>query len=205
VTETRWLDERQQRAWRSFLAATRLLQAQLDRELQRDSGIPHTYYDILVRLSEAPDRVLRMSELADASESSRSRLSHAVTRLEEAGWVIRESCPTDRRGAFARLTTDGFAALVAAAPLHVNSVRRLLIDRLTDEQLDQLQVISEAILAGLRGTDVCPHGDTPDPQAPLATTTRPTKPVRAARLDTGATSDPQPLRSVATPDRSGLQ
>lgn len=155
MTEPRWLDPRQQRAWRSYLAATRLLQAQLDRELQRDSGMPHTYYEILVRLSEAPGRTLRMSELASASESSRSRLSHAVTRLEQAGWVSRESCPTDRRGAFARLTDEGFTALVAAAPSHVTSVRRLLIDRLTDEQLEQLRQISELVLIGLR--------DTPDP------------------------------------------
>ena len=157
MTEPRWLDARQQRAWRSFLAATRLLHAQLDRELQRDSGMPHTYYEILVRLSEAPDRVLRMSELADASESSRSRLSHAVSRLEEAGWVIRESCPTDRRGSFARLTDEGFAALAAAAPSHVGSVRRLLIDRLSDAQLDQLCEISELILGGLRGAEGCPE------------------------------------------------
>jgi DNA-binding MarR family transcriptional regulator len=160
MTEPRWLDGRQQRAWRSFLAASRLLHAQLDRELLRDSGMPHTYYEILVRLSEAPDRVLRMSELADVSESSRSRLSHAVTRLEEAGWVTRESCPTDRRGAFARLTDDGFAALAAAAPSHVASVRRLLIDRLTDEQVEQLRVISELVLGGLRGTEVYPDDRT---------------------------------------------
>jgi DNA-binding MarR family transcriptional regulator len=153
MTEPRWLDERQQRAWRSYLAASRLLRAQLDRELQRGSGMPHTYYEILVRLSEAPGRVLRMSELADASESSRSRLSHAVTRLEEAGWVTRESCPTDRRGAFARLTDEGFTALAAAAPSHVASVRRLLIDQLTDEQLEQLRVISEIMLDGLRDSE----------------------------------------------------
>lgn len=160
MTEPRWLDMQQQRAWRSFQAASRLLHAQLDRELHRDSGMPHAYYEILVRLSEAPDRVLRMSELADASESSRSRLSHAVTRLEEAGWVIRESCPTDRRGAFARLTDEGFASLAAAAPSHVASVRRLLIDRLTDEQVEQLRVISELVLSGLRGTEVYPNGCT---------------------------------------------
>ena len=153
MTGPRWLDERQQRAWRSYLAASRLLGAQLDRELQRDSGMPHPYYEILVRLSEAPGRVMRMSELADASESSRSRLSHAVTRLEEAGWVTRESCPTDRRGAFARLTDEGFTALAAAAPAHVTSVRRLLIDQLTDEQLEQLRVISEIVLGGLRDSE----------------------------------------------------
>ncbi|HEX2806386.1 MAG TPA: MarR family transcriptional regulator [Kineosporiaceae bacterium] len=147
---TRWLDADEQRAWRAYLSATQLLQAQLDRELQRDSGIPHAYYEILVRLSEAPDRVLRMSELANAAESSRSRLSHAVARLEAAGWVSRESCPTDRRGSFARLTDSGFAALEAAAPSHVASVRRHVIDQLTPEQVRQLGQISEAMLAGLR-------------------------------------------------------
>jgi len=147
---TRWLTADEQRAWRAFLSATQVLNAQLDRELQRDSGIPHGYYEILVRLSEAPGRVLRMSELAQAAESSRSRLSHAVARLEEAGWVRRESCPTDRRGSFARLTDEGFAALEAAAPAHVASVRRHLIDQLTPAQVRQLQEISEAVLAGLR-------------------------------------------------------
>lgn len=155
MTGTRWLDADEQRAWRAFLAASRLLHAQLDRELQHDSGIPHPYYEILVRLSETPDRTLRMSDLADASDSSRSRLSHAVARMEEAGWVVRESCPTDRRGSFARLTDAGFCALSAAAPSHVSSVRRLLIDRLTPEQVEQLRLISEAILLGLRGTETC--------------------------------------------------
>src|SRR3954452_17711309 len=145
---TRWLDAEEQRAWRAYLSATQLLAAQLDRELQRDSGLPHAYYEILVRLSEAPGRTLRMSELANAAESSRSRLSHAVARLEETGWVRRESCPTDRRGAFARLTDEGFAALEAAAPAHVESVRRHLLDRLTADQVRQLQEIFEAVLAG---------------------------------------------------------
>jgi DNA-binding MarR family transcriptional regulator len=148
--DVRWLDEEEHHAWRSYLAATRLLAARLDRELQRDSNIPHTYYEILVRLSEAPGRSLRMSELADAAESSRSRLSHAVARLEENGWVQRESCPTDRRGAFAVLTDAGFAALEAAAPPHVESVRRHLFDRLTREQVSQLAEICDAVTAGLR-------------------------------------------------------
>lgn len=150
MTDTRWLDDQEQAVWRSYLAATRLLAAQLDRELQQDSGMPHTYYEILVRLSESPDRTLRMSQLADASDSSRSRLSHAVARLEENGWVVRESCPTDRRGAFARLTDAGFAALAAAAPAHVESVRTHLLDPLTPEQVRRLGEISEAILRGLR-------------------------------------------------------
>lgn len=147
---TRWLDEQEHHAWRSYLAASHLLATQLDRELQRDSQIPHTYYEILVRLSEAPGRSLRMSELADASESSRSRLSHAVARLEKTGWMRREGCPTDRRGAFAILNDAGFEALAAAAPAHVEGVRRHLFDRLTREQVEQLAAICDQITAGLR-------------------------------------------------------
>ena len=143
--ETRWLDADEQRAWRAWLTATRGLGDILDRELQRDSGIPHTYYEILVRLSEAPDRALRMSSLAESSNSSRSRLSHAVARLEEAGWVERRDCPTDRRGQVAVLTDKGFAALEAAAPGHVRGVREHLFDRLTPEQVRQLREICEAI------------------------------------------------------------
>src|SRR3954454_3808128 len=116
---TRWLDDEEQQTWRAFLGATRLVFDQLDRELQRDCGIPHTYYEILVRLSEARERALRMSALADRSQSSRSRLSHAVARLEEKGWVTRELCETDKRGQIARLADKGFAALEAAAPAHV--------------------------------------------------------------------------------------
>ena len=150
---TRWLDDQEHHAWRSYLAATRLLKSQLDRELQRDSQIPHAYYEILVQLSEAPDRSLRMSDLADASESSRSRLSHAVARLEQSGWVRRESCPTDRRGAFAILTDTGFEALAAAAPAHVESVRKHLFDRLTREQVRQLAEICDVVTEGLREQD----------------------------------------------------
>ena len=129
----------------AFLDANQLLFEQLDHELQRDAGIPHGYYEILVRLSEAPDRTLRMSQLAERSQSSRSRISHAVARLEEAGWVRRETCPTDRRGSLAVLTDEGFAALAAAAPGHVEGVRSHLFDRLTAEQVCQLRTISEAV------------------------------------------------------------
>ncbi|MEU5550298.1 MULTISPECIES: MarR family winged helix-turn-helix transcriptional regulator [unclassified Micromonospora] len=142
---TRWLDPDEQRTWRAFLTASRALMEALDRELQRDAGMPHAYYEILVRLSEAPERRLRMSDLAEASGSSRSRLSHAVARLEAAGWVRREDCPTDRRGQIALLTDDGFAALAAAAPGHVEGVRRHLFDALSPAQVDQLRRISEAL------------------------------------------------------------
>lgn len=151
----RWLDEDEQQIWRTFIDMVRLLITTFDRELQRDSGIPHGYYEILVLLSETPAHMLRMSELAEMSLSSRSRLSHAVARLEEAGWIERRSCPTDRRGALAVLTDKGFAALQAAAPGHVESVRRHLFDPLTPAQLEQLAEISTAIRAGL-------HGDGPE-------------------------------------------
>jgi DNA-binding MarR family transcriptional regulator len=151
MAEPRWLDEPEQRAWRAYLTGSRLLAAQLDRELQQNSGIPHAYYEILVRLSEAPGRTLRMSDLALVSVSSRSRLSHAVARLEEAGWVRRDSCPTDRRGAFAVLTDEGFAQLAAAAPQHVDGVRMHLFDRLEADQVDQLRQIFEAVADGLSG------------------------------------------------------
>lgn len=145
----RWLDAEEQCTWRTFRTAVQLLDGHLDRQLQRDAGMPLAYYEILVRLSEAGQRRLRMSELAAGVQASRSRLSHAVARLEEAGWVRRESCPTDRRGQFAVLTEAGFAALDAAAPGHVACVREALFDSLTGAQLRQLRSISEALVGRL--------------------------------------------------------
>jgi DNA-binding MarR family transcriptional regulator len=149
MSEIRWLSEREQDIWRSFLSATLGLTDALARQLQRDAGMPHAYYEILVALSEAPDRTLRMSELAGIRNSSRSRLSHAVARLEEAGWVRRRDCPTDKRGSFAMLTDAGYAALESAAPGHVTEVRKKLFDQLTPEQVEQLGEISRAIQRGL--------------------------------------------------------
>ncbi|MGW1059839.1 MarR family winged helix-turn-helix transcriptional regulator [Micromonospora rubida] len=148
---TRWLDPDEQRTWRAYLAASRALMDTLDRELQRDAGMPHAYYEILVRLSEAPDRRLRMGDLADATGSSRSRLSHAAARLEASGWIRREDCPTDRRGQVAALTEAGHAALAAAAPGHVEGVRRHLFDALSPAQVDQLRRISETLSDHLAG------------------------------------------------------
>ena len=146
--EIRWLTADEQLAWRTFLTACQTLFSVVDAQLLRDSDIPHGYYEILVRLSETPGRALRMTQLAEASTSSKSRLSHAVARLEERGWVRRTDCPTDRRGQIAQLTDEGFAALAAAAPGHVDQVRRSLMDRLTPEQVDQLREISAAIIEG---------------------------------------------------------
>jgi DNA-binding MarR family transcriptional regulator len=131
----------------------------LDRQLQHEAGVPHTYYEILVRLSEVPDRALRMSQLAVSSMSSRSRLSHAVARLEETGWVRRRECPTDRRGAVCELTDAGFAALQAAAPGHVAAVRANLFDQLTPEQVVALRDISEALATHLGGDGRWPLGE----------------------------------------------
>lgn len=147
TSRPRWLTAQEQAAWRAFLGACQELFGTVDAQLQHESGMPHPYYEILVRLSEAPGRSLRMSQLAEASASSKSRLSHAVARLEERGWVRRMDCPTDRRGQIAELTEDGYAALSQAAPGHAEQVRRSLFDALTPEQVSQLATISAAILA----------------------------------------------------------
>jgi len=111
--------------------------------------MPHAYYAILVVLSEQPDGALRMTEIADRLRYSKSRLTHAIGRLEERGWVERAACPTDRRGAYAVLTEAGLTALAPAAATHVAGVRRHLFDRLAPEQVAQLLAIGEAIAAPL--------------------------------------------------------
>jgi len=141
----RWLDDEEQRAWRSFLRAAAAIDEALDRQLQRDAGMPHAYYQVLAMLSEAPDRTLRMSQLAEQTTSSASRLSHAVARLEEKGWVRRDKHPTDRRGSLAVLTEDGWVALRAAAPGHVAAVRQVLFDRLAPGQATQLRAITDRL------------------------------------------------------------
>src|SRR5215203_5775113 len=151
-TATRWLDADEQRAWRAYMYSWMLLGDRLDRELTRETGISHAYYEILVQLSETDGRALRMSELADRCLSSRSRLSHAVSRLEERGWVRRQVCPEDGRGQLAVLTDEGFAALEAAAPVHVESVRTHLFDQLTSQQVENMRDFGEALLRHLDAT-----------------------------------------------------
>jgi DNA-binding MarR family transcriptional regulator len=151
----RWLSESEQRAWRAFLQASAQLIQELDSELQHEAGLPLAYYQTLAMLSEAPDRTLRMSELAVRTWSSRSRLSHAVDRLEERGWVRRMSCPSDRRGSFAQLTDEGYAVLVAAAPSHVASVRRHVFDLFSPDDVTTLERISRTIADSLS----CPRAE----------------------------------------------
>ncbi len=143
---TQWLSPDEQRAWRAYVESTKVLFDALDRQLQHEADMPHAYYQVLVRLSEAPERSLRMSELADKTLSSRSRLSHAVARLEERGWVTRSNCETDRRGQVATLTDAGYSVLVDAAPGHVAAVRRFVVDALSADQLTALAEIGETIV-----------------------------------------------------------
>ena len=144
--DPRWLDDDEQRTWRAFLSASQLIVGQLDRELQRDADMPHAYFTILVVLSESPGRRLRMGELAELTWSSASRLSHAVTRLEQRGWVRREVCPSDKRGSLAEITEAGMRVLTSAAADHVRGVREHLLDLLTPEQQCQLREIGEVLL-----------------------------------------------------------
>jgi DNA-binding MarR family transcriptional regulator len=161
----RWLNDEEQHVWRSFLTATRLFFDQVERQLQQDSGLPHAYYEILVRLSEAPDRTLRMSQLASTSLSSRSRISHAVARLEESGWVRRRPAPDDRRGALAQLTDEGLAYLAAAAPGHVDTVRCYLFDALTPQQQAALRDAADAMVAKMSDVPVWPASEDPTSEA----------------------------------------
>lgn len=149
-----WLTDEEQEAWRAFVLARHLLEDALDRQLQRDSGMPHAYYMILTVLIEATDHTVRMGDLAARLSYSRSRLTHAVASLERSGWVARHPDPSDGRGQLAVLTRAGVRAQHDAAVGHVAEVRRVLIDRLTPAQIGQLAAISEAIVAGFE-----PSGD----------------------------------------------
>lgn len=142
-----WLTAEQQQIWRSYLAMHRLLDERIERDMQRSGHMPHAYYLILAMLSEAPEHRLRMNRLAEVTGSSQSRLSHAVSRLEELGWIVREQDVADRRGQVATLTPAGYERLVQTAPLHAETVRSLLFDPLTAEQQAALGDICRTILA----------------------------------------------------------
>ncbi|MGE5286368.1 MAG: MarR family winged helix-turn-helix transcriptional regulator [Micromonosporaceae bacterium] len=125
---SRWLSATQQHDWRAYIQGSAKLADGLERDLKARHGLSLAEYEILVQLSEAPERRLRMAELAASASQSRSRLTHTVARLESKGFVSREDCPSDKRGVFARLTDGGFAALTKAAADHVRAVRDLFID-----------------------------------------------------------------------------
>ncbi len=134
---TRWLSDEEQRAWRTHLDVSRLLTYQLEKDLQ-PFGLTMNDYEILVNLSESEDHRMRMSDLASATLQSKSRLSHQITRMENAGLVRRENCESDRRGLYAVLTEHGWETMRKVAPHHVASVRNHFIDLLAPEDLKAL-------------------------------------------------------------------
>lgn len=146
---TRWLTADQQRAWRSYLLGSTLLLERMDRDLRENHDLSSPEYEILVRLSESPDRQLRMANLADSVKNSRSRITHTIARMERAGLVERRQCPSDGRGVLAILTDAGVRRLEAAAPLHVESVRQAFIDVISDEALQTIGTAFEAVAESL--------------------------------------------------------
>ena len=149
LTPPRWLNPVEMRAWRSYIIASRRLLEALDIDLiGHDLSMPD--YEILAQLSDAPDRRMRMSELADIAMLSRSRLSHRMKVMEKAGWIRREACPNDKRGFFAVMTPKGWRAIVAAAPEHVGSVRTRFLDHLTRADQLALAQIFDKVGSALR-------------------------------------------------------
>ncbi|MGF0310514.1 MarR family winged helix-turn-helix transcriptional regulator [Rhodococcus sp. IEGM1428] len=138
MESTRWLSQDEQLAWRAYLDATRLLLRDLDNQLTRDSGISFTDFELLVVLSEAPDRRRRMSELADAVTTTRSGVTRAISRLVDNGWVVRVKCDDDKRGMSAELTEAGMNTLTAASPGHVETVRENMFDLVDPNDLAAL-------------------------------------------------------------------
>jgi DNA-binding MarR family transcriptional regulator len=165
TSDQEWLTDREQRAWRAFMLASQQVDAALDRQLQRDAGMPHAYYGILTVLVEAGVDGLRMSELARVLRFSPSRLAHAVGRMERSGWVERHDCPTDRRGQIAAVTPAGAHAQREAAPGHVAMVRELVFDHLDAAQVEQLERICSAVAARAAELDGAQPASGPSPNS----------------------------------------
>jgi DNA-binding MarR family transcriptional regulator len=152
----RWLDEREAAAWRGLQSMQMQLSATLARALADDSDLSYPDYEVLVALTDQPDGRRRPFELARELGWEKSRLSHHVSRMARRGLVSRVRCPSDQRGSLVVVTDKGVAAIAAAAPGHVDAVRRYVVDRLSPAQLDSLAAISAAVLAALREADPCP-------------------------------------------------
>lgn len=153
TTTPRWLTAEEQRAWLAYVDSSALLSDHLNRQLRRDAGVTHADYALLVHLSAAPDHALGMSELAERLRITRSRLTHAVSRLEDAGYVERSEAPDNRRKQLASLSEQGRRFLEKAAPGHVAAVRRAVFDVLSPDQVRQLAEIGEAIITALLHED----------------------------------------------------
>ena len=149
MTEARWLDDREARVWQGYRGLRVRLDAELTRRLVRDGGLSGPEFELLVPLSEAPGGLLRARDLGRLVGWERSRISHQVGRMEKRGLVVREECFEDARGSMVRLTDAGRAAIVAAAPSHVESVRSLFFDALDDDELSVLGAAFERVLARL--------------------------------------------------------
>lgn len=149
MTEVRWLDEHEERAWRALQFMQLRLEGELARQLAADSGLSYPDYVVLVALTDRPDGRLRLFELAAVLGWEKSRASHHVGRMVERGLVTKERCDEDRRGFYVVLTARGRREIEAAAPGHVSAVRRLFVDRLTRRQLDAIADAAEAVLAAL--------------------------------------------------------
>src|ERR1700759_781279 len=147
--EPRWLSSTEREAWQAVAALMLQLPGPLDAQLQQDSGLSLYEYLVLSSLSMAPDRTARMSELARLANGSQSRLSNVARRLEDRGWLRREPDPNDGRSTVARLTDRGWDVVEAAAPGHVEAVRRMVIDPLSGPQLEALSAAAHSIVRGL--------------------------------------------------------
>ena len=143
--EARWLDETQQHSWRALMMGMTLLMERLDDDLRREFGMSLTEYEVLVRLSERPGRAMRMAQLADAMAHSRSRITHTIARMEAAGYVVRGTTPEDGRGVVATMTETGYELLVKAAPCHVESVRRNLVDLVSEDDFAAVGRVFDAV------------------------------------------------------------
>jgi DNA-binding MarR family transcriptional regulator len=154
--DVRWLSDEEQCLWRRWLRLNAQLNATLQREMQEESGLSSPDFEVLVNLTDSPEGRVRVSDLACQMVWERSRLSHHVTRMERRGLVRRAGCAEDGRGAFIEITAEGQAAIEQAAPGHVETVRRLLFDVLSEEDTRQLEGLVGKLLAGLDAVDEAP-------------------------------------------------
>ena len=151
MSDVRWLNEREERAWRALQFMQMRLEAEIVRQLAMGSGLSYPDYLVLVALTDHPDGRLRLFELGRVLGWEKSRVSHQVARMAERGLVKKEKCDSDRRGAYVAVTRKGRNEIGAAAPGHVATVRRLFVDVLTPEQLDVIADAAKAVLTQLDG------------------------------------------------------
>ncbi|QSB05905.1 MarR family winged helix-turn-helix transcriptional regulator [Natronoglycomyces albus] len=154
--QPRWLNSQEMRAWRSLIGMAMKLPAALDSQLQRDAGLTHFEFAVLVTLSEAPEQTLRMSELATLTNGSQSRLSHVARRMERNRLIERHTNSSDKRSTFATLTEQGWSKLKAAVPGHVEAVRHLVFDQIPDEKIEALAQVAQAILDAVESDSSAP-------------------------------------------------